>query len=52
LEPGWPRFNFKPKSGYKVLDEELNQLWNDYRENLENFRLNVPEFNSLFLNIK
>ena len=35
-----------------MLDYEVKNIWTDYRVNLENLRLNVPDFNCLFLNVK
>lgn len=52
LNLAWQKFNYVPQSVYKVLDNEVKNIWTDYRVNLENLRLNVPDFNCLFLNVK
>ena len=46
------KFNYVPQSVFKVLDNEVKSIWTDYRVNLENLRLNVPDFNCLFLNVR
>jgi hypothetical protein len=41
-----------PRSEFKILDEEIFEIWTDFKQNIENFRLQVPEFNSLFVDKK
>ena len=50
--PGWQRLNFMPRSEFKILDEELYETWTSFKQNIENFRLQVPEFNSLYTDKK
>ena len=41
-----------PRSEFKILDEELYETWTSFKQNIENFRLQVPEFNSLYTDKK
>ena len=41
-----------PRSEFKILDEEIFEIWTGFKQNIENFRIQVPEFNSLYLDKK
>ena len=50
--PGWPKLNYMPRSDFKVLDVEMVKIWEHYQSSIENLRLQVPEFNSLYTDKK